>query len=222
MRKGLVISDMDTDASAEIAMARASATITNALRAGARAPMFALHDKLGNKVMLEQLLRSGPVVLNFLRGSWCSFGEENLARFSAIHGRIVSAGAKAVALAPPDASLNQSAHLPVPELVDTDLRVARAFGLTFDLPEELRGRYIDLGYVPPKRRRSGLFLVPVPATYLLDEDGIVAFAHVDFDYRNGFDGESLLKALDALRARREVRDRNRGRLAVLKVVKKSS
>ncbi|WP_109483257.1 peroxiredoxin-like family protein [Paraburkholderia sp. C35] len=222
MRKELVVPDMDTDAAAELAMARASATVTNALRAGARAPTFALHDKLGNKVMLDQLLRSGPVVLNFLRGSWCSFGEENLARFSAIHGRIALAGAKAVVLAPPDASSHRrSDRLPVPELVDTDLRVARAFGVTFDLPEELRRRYIDLGYAPPRRRQSAAFPVPVPATYLLDEDGIVVFAHVDFDYRNGMDGESLLKALDALQARREARDRNRGRLAVLKVVTKS-
>jgi peroxiredoxin len=220
MTKQRVIPVADTDAAAELAKACASATVTHALRAGARAPTFALRDKPGNKVMLDQLLRSGPVVLNFLRGSWCAFGEENLARFPAIHGRIASAGATAVALAPPDASMHQSARLPIPELVDTDLRVARAFGLTFDLPEELRGRYIDLGYLPARRQKPGAFPVPVPATYLVDKDGMVVFAHVDFDYRNGFDGESLLKALDALQARREARERTRGPLAMLKVVTK--
>lgn len=221
MRKGLVISDGHTYAAAELAMTSALATITNPLHAGARAPTFALPDKLGNRVVLDQLLRAGPVVLNFLRGSWCSFGEESLARFSAQHERISSTGAKAVALAPPDASKRNSERLPVPELIDTDLRIARAFGLTFDLPEALRDRYLGLGYEPARTRKSGEFPVPVPATYLLDEEGIVVFAHVDFDYRNGFDGESLMKALHALRARREARRHARGRLAVLKVVRKS-
>jgi peroxiredoxin len=221
MRKDVGVSNADADATAELTMASASATVTHALHAGAQAPGFALPDKNGNKVTLDQLLRSGPVVINFLRGSWCSFGEESLAQFSAMHERIASAGAKAVAIAPPDSSMHQHGRLPIPELVDTDLQLARAFGLTFDLPEELRGRYLDLGYIPPVTRKSGEFFVPVPATYLIDEDGIVVFAHVDFDYRNGFGGESLLKAVRALRARREARNHDGGRPPMLKAVHKA-
>lgn len=205
MGKDPGLSKTEADAAAELTMESASSAVTNALHAGARAPIFVLPDKQGNRIALDQLLRSGPVVLNFLRGSWCSFGEESLAQFCAVHERIVAAGASAVAIAPPEIPARQSAQLSIPELVDAELRVSRSFGLTFDLPEKLRNRYLDLGYTPPKSRKYGDFLVPVPATYLIDEDGVVVFASVDFDYRKEFDSESLLKAVRALRTRRDVR-----------------
>lgn len=204
-------------------MVAEATAVTNALHAGARAPTFALHDTLGRRVALDQLLRAGPVVLYFLRGSWCAFGEENLVRFCSAHKRIAAAGATALAVAPPDGPGDRVSRLPVPKLVDTDLGLARAFGLTFDLPKALRSRYTDLGYVPPRTSKSEAFLVPVPAAYIVNEDGVVVFAHVDFDYRNALNIESLLKGLDALRMRREARerDRPRGGLRTLTVVIKT-
>jgi peroxiredoxin len=216
MSQGQVVVDADT--AAGIAMVAEAAAATNALHAGARAPTFALHDTLGRRVALDQLLRAGPVVLCFLRGSWCAFDEEKLVRFSAVHERIAAAGAAALAVAPPGGSGDRVGRLPIPKLVDTDLGLARAFGLTFDLPEELRSRYTDLGYVPPRIRKSGAFLIPIPATYVLDEGGVVVFAHVDFDYRNGLDSESLLKALDALRVRREARVSEKERVNATRIL----
>jgi peroxiredoxin len=198
-------SDADANEAAELAMTAASNAVTRALHAGARAPSFVLPDKQGNKVALDHLLNSGLVVIHFLRGSWCTFGEESLAHFAAMHAHIALSGAKAVAIAPPDASPREASRLPIKELVDRDLRTTRAFGLTFDLPEALRSRYLELGYVPPKARKAGSFLVPVPATYLINEAGVVVFAHVDFDYRNALDGELLLRVLHTLRARRNAR-----------------
>ncbi|WP_250475635.1 redoxin domain-containing protein [Caballeronia sp. GAFFF1] len=194
--------DADADAAAELAMTAASNAVTRALHAGAQAPSFVLPDKQGNKVALDHLLSSAPVVIHFLRGSWCTFGEESLAHFAAMHAHIALTGAKAVAIAPPDASPREASRLPVTELVDRNLRTTRAFGLTFDLPEALRSRYLDLGYTPPKLGESDRFLVPVPATYLINEAGVVVFAHVDFDYRNALDGELLIRVLHKLHTRR--------------------
>lgn len=207
MGKASEVSKSQVDVAAQLTMESASAAVTNALRAGAKAPFFVLPDKQGAKIALDALLRSGPVVINFLRGSWCSFGEKSLARFCAVHERIVAGGATAVAIAPPASSSCEGGHPSMLELVDAELRVSRSFGLTFNLPEELRARYLELGYVPPKTRTFGDFLVPVPATYLIDEDGTVVFSSVDFDYRKEIDSESLLKAVRALRARREIRGR---------------
>jgi len=46
-------------------------------------------------------------------------------------------------------------------------------------------------------------LVPLPATYLVDRDGIVALAFIDVDYRRHVEPSSLLTALTALQARHE-------------------
>ena len=200
-------SKFEVDRAADTAMAAAAGAVSKALRAGTRVPSFELHDTHGNQVSLDQALGAGPVVLNFLRGAWCAFGEESLAQLAATYERIVSSGAGAFAIAPPSqlSSLGQS--VPIPELVDIDMKVARTFGLAFELPVELRPRYLDLGYIPPKTRKAGSFLVPIPATYLVDQDGMIVLAHIDTDYRHHLDNEALLGALKALQARCAGRER---------------
>jgi peroxiredoxin len=190
-----------SDADAELAMAAASKAASRALGAGARAPLFILADSDGRHVALEDLLSTGPVVLHFFRGTWCSFGEESLAEFATTHRDVVALGASAVAIAPPSKLAAQSGALPMRELQDIDMKVARAYGLAFDLPPGLRPRYEELGYEPPSTRKAQAWLVPIPATYLLDRDGIIALAFIDVDYRKRFEPRSLLNALKALQAR---------------------
>ena len=207
------VSKSDADRVAEVATAAASSAVSGALRAGSRVPAFELPDTRGNRVLLDQLLGAGPVVLNFFRGAWCTFGEESLAQLSTTYDRIVAAGAAAFAIAPPSQLRSPGDSLPIPELVDVDMKVARSFGLAFELPAELRRRYLELGYVPPKTRKPDSFLVPIPATYLVDQEGVVVLAHIDADYRHHLDNEALVGALQALQARLRARERTAGRLA---------
>jgi peroxiredoxin len=195
----------DTDA--ELVMAASSEAASRALRAGARAPLFTLADVTGRQVSLEDLLSEGPVVLHFFRGAWCSFGEQSLAEFATTYQNVAALGASAVAIAPPCKLATQSAPLPMRELQDTDMKVSRAYGLAFELPAGLRPRYEEVGYTPPSTRKAGSWLVPLPATYLLDRDGVVALAFIDVDYRNHFESGSLLTALRALQARHAARSR---------------
>jgi peroxiredoxin len=195
-------SSNQSDADAELAAAASWRAASGALRAGAHAPLFTLTDTSGHRVALEDLLRAGPVVLHFFRGSWCSFGEESLAELATIYRKVIELGASAVAIAPPCATHAEKVLMPMRELQDVDMSVARAYGLAFDLPAGLRPRYEALGYVPPSTGRAGSWLVPLPATYLLDRDGIVALAFIDVDYRRHVEPASLLTALRALHARR--------------------
>lgn len=190
-----------SDADAELAMAAASGAASRALRAGARAPLFTLADAAGRRVALEDLLSAGPVVLHFSRGIWCSFGEQSMVEFAATYQDVTALGASAVSISPASKADAQSGPLAMRELQDIDMKVARAYGLAFDLPAPLRPRYEGSGYAPPSTRNARAWLVPLPATYLLDRDGIVALAFIDVDYRKRFEPESLLTALRALQAR---------------------
>jgi peroxiredoxin len=201
-------SKFDADRAANTAMTAAASAVSNALRAGKRVPVFELPDTHGNAVSLDQALGRGPVVLNFLRGAWCAFGEESLAQLAATYESIVAVGASAFAIAPPGRIPQPGGSVPIPELVDRDMLVARTFGLVFELPVELRPRYLELGYVPPKTRRPDSFLVPIPATYLVDQEGVIVLAHIDADYRHHLDSEALLGGLKALQARTAARERS--------------
>ena len=48
----------------------ASGQHTRALKAGDRAPDFALEDHAGKRWISLELLQQGPLVVNFYRGSW--------------------------------------------------------------------------------------------------------------------------------------------------------
>jgi peroxiredoxin len=212
MKQDRSIAKFDADTLA--AIAAASAAMPGTLRAGARVPPFTLPDRQGGKVSLDHLLMAGPVVLDFVRGAWCAYGEESLAQFASTYDRIATLGAQAVAIAPHGRPAHAGDALPMPELIDVDMKVARAFGLAFDLPAELRTRYLELGYAPPRTHIAGSFLVPIPATYLVDQDGLVVLAYVNVDYRTRFDSESLITALRALTVRRKPGERAARRLVM--------
>jgi peroxiredoxin len=196
----------EADYAADIATAAAASALSKALRAGERAPTFKLIDTKGNPIMLETALQAGPVVLNFLRGAWCSFGESSLAQLALTYEKILDAGGVAFAVAPPSRVSADRMPLPIPELIDVEMKVARSFGLAFELPEELRSRYIELGYIPPKSRKPDSFLAPIQATYLIDQKGVILLAHIDADYRHQLDNEALLGALKGIRARSQSRE----------------
>jgi len=205
---GADAADRQADADAELTIVAASATAATALRAGTRAPLFSLADANGKQITLEDLLLAGPVVLHFFRGNWCSFGEQSLTEFAATYRQIIAAGANAVAIAPTCMRTKQHGTQLMPELVDIDMKVARAYGLAFELPGALRPRYEALGYTPPSTAKEGSWLAPVPATYLLDRDGTVALAFVDVDYRKHVATDSLLTAVKALQTRQVARSRS--------------
>ncbi|WP_345816796.1 redoxin domain-containing protein (plasmid) [Paraburkholderia sp. PREW-6R] len=200
-------SEFDIDQAASTAMLAAAGAVSDALCAGRHVPAFELSDTRGHAFSLDRALDAGPLVLHFWRGAWCAFGEESLAELAVTYRSIVTLGASAFAIAPPGQIMQPGGSVPIPELVDTDMKVARAFGLVFELPVELRPRYLELGYIPPKTRKSGSFLVPIPATYLIDQEGVIVLSHIDADYRHHLDSEALLGALKALRARSPGRGR---------------
>ena len=52
--------------------------------------------------------------------------------------------------------------------------MSSTYGLTIDLPDDLREQYAKAGYVAPNAADSGKRLVPIPATYLVDRSGRIA------------------------------------------------
>ncbi|MFM0222576.1 peroxiredoxin-like family protein [Paraburkholderia dipogonis] len=195
------VTPRQSDLDAELALSAAASAAANALRAGARAPLFTLTDTIGQRVSLEALLRAGPAVLHFFRGGWCTFGERSLADLATGYDDMLALGASAVAIAPPCERPAHHAAGGLRELLDVDLKLARAYGVAFELPVRLRASYEQLGCATPSASEASRWLVPIPATFLIDRDGRIALAHVDVDYRKRLDIESLLRALKALHAR---------------------
>jgi peroxiredoxin len=188
-----------------VTMTLEAATLANrALRAGSMAPTFRLRDYGGQQVSLQELIGTGPAIVHFNRGSWCTYCHHSLADLTASYDNIRAAGARIVTIAPPPsprflaAAQVEATHVPFPTLIDEGMKVAISYGVVYSLPAQLRPIYLERGYAPPNNPKANEWLVPIPATYLIGTDGTIVLGAVDVDYRNPLHSEQLVTAAEGM------------------------
>lgn len=201
-------SPREPDADQMVAMTLQAATLAKrALQAGSMAPAFRLRDHGGHQVSLQELNNTGPAIVHFYRGSWCTYCQNTLTDLTVSHDEIRAAGVRVVAIAPPPspkflaAAQTEAARLPFPTLIDQGMKVAVSYGVAYTLPAQLRAAYLERGYAPPRNSRAGEWLVPIPATYLIGTDGTIVLGAVDVDYRNPLHSQQLVTAVKSMRRR---------------------
>lgn len=196
------------DAADRAVMERAAADLAAAmpepgLVVGARAPDFRLPNAFGETVRLAEALAQGPVVLTFYRGAWCPYCNLQLHTPQQALPQIKAHGAQLIAVTPqlPDQSRKQVEEdgYPFEILSDLDDRVMQAYDLYFEVPADLNEVYQDrldldlAAYNGPGRR-----VLPVPATFVIDTNGVIQAAFADVDYRRRMEPAAIVAALAAL------------------------
>jgi peroxiredoxin len=183
---------------------RAAGTVDNALKVGQSAPDFTLPDAFGNQVSLKALLPKGPVVVSFYRGEWCPFCNIELRALAEALPKMRALGATLIAISPekPDHGIvaAEKNNLAFPVLSDFGNKVARQFGIVFQVGQNLKEFSKDV-FKNDIALRNGeeSYELPVPATYVIDTAGIIHFAHVDVDYMLGrAEPEAVVAALETI------------------------
>ena len=164
---------------------RCCGVIADAVQAGEMVPDFELVNANGIHVGLGALLDRGPVVIIFILGS-CSpicraslrMLQNALPGIEAHHGALVG-----ISPDPPNRS-----HAVVEEdglgfdlLSDDDQQLGRLFGLTYQPPQPVAVWLDLLGLdAGPEAKPSSLVL---PATYVVDSNGIAVYAFLEPDPR---------------------------------------
>ena len=187
---------------AKIEELRTNFASASAVKAGEIAPDFVLPDAAGKRIVLRDLLRSGPVVLTFYRGGWCPYCNIQLRAYQSILPQITALGARLVAISPqlPDNSLdtvNKNA-LTFDVLSDVRNEVARSYGLVYSLPEEIRAALRLNNKALPSINGDTSWELPVPATYVIARNQLIALAYIEVDYRKRLEPEALLTCLKSL------------------------
>lgn len=175
----------------------ATGIAAQALSKGDKAPTFTLPDHLGNTVRSADLLAAGPVLINFYRGNWCPYCNLELRAYQTHLDRIKRAGATLIAISPmlPDNSMDIAAKndLAFPVLSDVGNKVANDFGLVFTVDSRIQAMYLQrLGNDLPTLNGDDSFTLPLPATYVIGQDGIITYSYVNADYRLRADPEDVL------------------------------
>jgi peroxiredoxin len=170
---------------------------------GDAAPDATLPDALGNPVRLPDLWKRGPLVVIFYRGGWCPYCNLELRAWQQRLGDLQRIGASLVAISPqtPDNSMSTAEKnaLAYPVLSDSNLEAAHGFNIAFTLPPELIDLYGSLGNDLPVFNGNGQWVLPVPATFVIDTEGRIRFAHIEADYRERAEPADVITFIESLR-----------------------
>lgn len=193
--------DLDT-LNNSVLVVEAAGIVNNALKVGDTAPDFELSDAAGAQVRLSELLKIGPVVIAFYRGAWCPYCNLELKALQEMLPEFHAAGATLIAISPqtPDESLSieEKHNLEFPVLSDGELAAITGFGLLHPVDDRTRGFYEKSGYDLVKSNGKVGWQLPLPATYVVGQDGTIAFAFVNADYKLRAEPADVLEAVKAL------------------------
>ena len=171
------------------------------LRAGKTAPDFRLPDQHGQHVTLSDLLLRGAVVLRFCRNENTASCVREFNSLSALQGDVERLGAALVVIAvepfDPRPLGKDAASFPFPILADKKGDVAQSYGLTFQVSAPNGPDINDTNGNPRGRETRS-----APATYVIDQTGLVALAFVDVECRSLMDHGQILTALECLARRK--------------------
>ena len=164
-------------------------------------PDVSLKNIEGETVSLRDKVYEQPSILVFYRGGWCPYCNRHLAELKKIEEDLYEIGYQILAISPdrPEklkATLNEN-ELGYTLLSDSPMDVTKAFGLAFKVDSKTVERYKSLGIDLEADSGYDHHLLPAPAVYIINTEGIVRFNYVNPNYRERINGDVLLSAAKA-------------------------
>lgn len=173
----------------------------SAAGAGARAPGvgdkmpdFLLPDGEGKLFRLGDFLASGPVIICFLRGKWCPYCSATKEALDAVSTDAQKTGLSIVGITPERAAM----FAPVSGkgckiLVDVDNGFALALNLLMSIDDATANTYQRHGINISANQIGKSWFLPIPASFLVSSNGIIAMRHLDTDFRNRLSLDDFIK-----------------------------
>lgn len=168
----------------------------NPLPAGNPLPNVALQQMDGRTTGALDALGGKPAVLVFFRGGWCPYCNRHLSSLRTIEADLQELGYQLIAISPDSP---QSLRAGIKEhkaeytlLSDSSAKLSRALGLAFKVDAKTREKYKGYGIDLQKASGQDHFLLPVPAVYMVNGDGMIAYRYANPDYKVRMDNQELL------------------------------
>jgi len=159
-------------------------------------------DQNGTTLKLDELVKQGKVIVQFYRGNWCpvcnKYYEKNAAAFEKIEK---NKSAKVIIVSPePMAEIkkmfeNKKINLSV--VSDKEGKWMDLFDVKYKVNQDTKDKlkkYLSLSLKKHNTAKNKEFL-PVPATFVLDQDRKVIFKQFDVNYKNRASLDQINKAI---------------------------
>ena len=173
----------------------------NALQIGQKVENFSLANHNGENIELADLLKKGPVIISFYRGGWCPYCNLELKALNDYLPQFKTQSAQLIAISPqlPDETLStaQKNDLEFDVLCDVSNKVAEQFGLLFTLDERIQALYTQFGIDFEHYYGDKSFKLPLPATYVINQEGVITYAFLSEDYTLRAEPIDVMTALES-------------------------
>jgi len=157
------------------------------LKPGDAAPDFTAKTVAGNQVVLSEELKKGPVVIIFYRGEWCPVCNRYLSNFQDSLSYVTAAGAKVLAITPetPDNAVKMidKTGATFTVIPDPSEQIMKQYDVMFNVTEAYQQKIrnaleADIASNNDKKDAA----LPVPATFIISQEGIIVYRQFDLDY----------------------------------------
>lgn len=176
-----------------------SAKEVKPLAVGEMVPVAAIIKQAdGEAITLGEALGGKKSVVIFYRGGWCPYCNAHLAELAKIQPQLTAGGVQLLALSPdsPETSAKHAEERPLPYrlLSDNKHEAMKAFGIAFRMDDATVERYKGYGIDLSAASGNEDKVLPVPAVFVVNEEGIIEYAHANADYTVRMKGEEILAA----------------------------
>ena len=173
-------------------------TARTGLKEGAIAPDFTAKDNYGKTINLKDLLKSyKAVVLFFYRGQWCPYCNRYIQHMQDSLQLLIDKGAYVIGVTPETgeniSKTIEKTRASFSIIQDKNYRIMKDYKVNYTVDDTSLSKMNKYGVDLEKNNGNKDHVLPVPATYVIDDSGKVTFVHFDKDVTHRPSINSLLE-----------------------------
>ena len=170
------------------------------LKVGEDAPIIEGIDQFNKNINSNDILKEKKMLVVFYRGNWCPYCRKHLASLQENLEELSKKGLFVVVVTPEkvekinETTKNLAATFSI--LHDKDNAIMKNYKVAFSVNEKNVTSYF--GFTQRKiaeYNSANNNTLPVPATYLIDQDGKIVYVHYDPDHHERSDFKEIIKLL---------------------------
>jgi peroxiredoxin len=170
------------------------------LKAGDKAPDFTGYDQKGKQVELKKLLEQGPVILFFYRGKWCPICSRYLNNYQDSLKVLTDQGFNVIAITPESIeNVEQTVklhNLTFTVIYDCQEKIMKDYDVMFSVTKPYQDMILSKFSIDIANNNGrDAARLPVPATYIINREGIIVAVQFDPDFNNRASVKWMLKNL---------------------------
>lgn len=200
MKKSILLFLLLLVANSVLSQNQLSVEETNGLQVGDTVEFFTARDQNDSLFQLSSELEKGAVIVVFYRGEWCPFCNKHLKSIQDSIALIHEKGAQVIAVSPENQThlveMVQKTGSTFRLLHDENYEICQSFDVLFQPTNgEITKYNTFLNADLENAHNASEVLLPVPATFIINQDGVIVWRHFEHDYKKRATVNEIIKYL---------------------------